>query len=388
MSVSVHRLERTYTNADQLLYKYQLEGVKLSPAQDEHLAGIPRQTKDGWRAIILEFGMTPIDWKEEESRRNLSHPHHADAVMDDDTVKALKDLAEQRPDMYLDEMQDEMLRITGKRIALITLSTTLRVRLGLTLQKLSDMSSAQDEAARLAYVNHIHSLTGDPKMFIFIDETAKDRNASRRRVGWAKRGRGHHYRRDYESWRDMRYTFIAAMDLFGFVFEASSCVYRKTGADDDNNAAGTIDQERFEDYVQYVLVPTLGRYDLGEPRSIVVMDNAPTHVGLRTRQLIEDAGAKLVFLPPNSPDLNPIEECFHVYKADLKRHNRNRDLAHVEMAHLHAIQAVTPEIARAEYRRLRGAIRNVPEETADVDEDDDAAAVAAALVVLYTQFDF
>jgi transposase len=386
MAESRHRFERTYTNRDQLLYKSYLEGATLAAAETSHLDGIPRQTKERWKAAILEYGMTPIDWKEEEARRNLSHPpHHADAVMDDATVAALKTLAEQQPDLYLDQMQDEMLRITGKRIALITLSTTLRERLGMTLQKLSSMSSAQDDAARLAYVNHIHILTEDPKMFIFIDETAKDRNASRKRMGWAKRGRGHHYRRDYERWQDTRYTFIAAMDMFGFVFEASSCVYRKTGADDENNAAGTIDQERFEEYVKSVLVPTLGRYALGEPRSIVVMDNAPTHVGARTRQLIEGAGAKLVYLPPNSPDMNPIEECFHVYKANLKRYNNDRGIRTVEMAHLHAFLAVTPEIARAEYRQLRGAIRNVPKENSDKEqEEEEAVALAAALVVIYT----
>jgi transposase len=349
------------------------------------LDNIPRRTKDGWKATILEYGMTPKDWKEEESRRNLSHPpHHADAVMDDATVAALKNLAEQQPELFLDQMQDEMLRTTGKRIALITLSTTLRKRLGMTQQKLSSLSRAKDDAARLVYVNYIHNLTEDPKMFIFIDETAKDRNASRRRMGWARKGIGHHYRRDYEKWQDTRYTFIAAMDMFGFVFEASSCVYRKTGADDENNAAGTIDQERFEEYVKSVLVPTLGRYALGEPRSIVVMDNASTHVGARTRQLIEAAGAKLVYLPQNSPDLNPIEECFHVYKADLKRHNSDRDIRTVEMAHLHAFLAVTPEKARAEYRHLRGAIRNVPKENSDREqEEEEAVALAAAVVVIY-----
>ena len=362
--------------------------MMLSAVETAYLDGIPRQTRERWKATIMDYGMTPKDWKEEETRRNLSHPHHADAVMDDATVTALKNLAEQQPDLYLDQMQDKMLRITGKRIMLITLSTTLRERLGMSLQRLSSMSSAQDDAARLAYANHIHNLTEDPKMFIFIDETAKDRNASRRRMGWAKRGRGHHYRRDYARWQDTRYTFIAAMDMFGFVFEASSCIYRKTGADDENNAAGTIDQERFEEYLQRVLVPTLGRYALGEPRSIVVMDNAPTHVGARTRQLIENAGAKLVYLPPNSADLNPIEECFHVYKADLKRYNNDIGIRTVEMAHLHAFLAVTPKIARAEYRHLRGAIRNVPNENSDKEqqEEEEAVALAAALVVIYTQF--
>jgi hypothetical protein len=170
------------------------------------------------------------------------------------------------------------------------------------------------------------------------------------------------------------------------VHEACSCIDRKTGADDVDNAAGTIDQERFEQYVECDLVPCLGRFDLGEPRSIVVMDNASTHNSDRIRQLIEGAGAKLVFLPPISPDLNPIEDCFHVYKANLKRSIRDPNITNVDMTHLSALQAVTPKIARAEYRHLRGAIRNVPDEETEEDEEVEVAVAVAVVAVLQDFF--
>lgn len=67
---------------------------------------------------------------------------------------------------------------------------------------------------------------------------------------------------------------------------------------------GPINAEAFEAFVEQVLVPQL------RPGDVVVLDNLGSHKRPRTRQLIESAGAELVFLPPYSPDLNPIEMVF------------------------------------------------------------------------------
>lgn len=66
-------------------------------------------------------------------------------------------------------------------------------------------------------------------------------------------------------------------------------------------------------YVEQVLVPEL------KPGDIVVMDNLPAHKPLAVREAIEAVGAKLQFLPPYSPDFNPIEMAFAKLKAFLKR---------------------------------------------------------------------
>ena len=67
---------------------------------------------------------------------------------------------------------------------------------------------------------------------------------------------------------------------------------------------GTIDADVFESFVAQVLVPELRRGD------VVVLDNLSSHKRAHTRKLIEAAGAELIFLPPYSPDLNPIEMIF------------------------------------------------------------------------------
>lgn len=75
---------------------------------------------------------------------------------------------------------------------------------------------------------------------------------------------------------------------------------------------GAVNADIFEAFVEQVLVPEL------RPGDVVVMDNLSSHKRARTRELIESAGAELVFLPPYSPDLNPIEMVFSKVKQLLR----------------------------------------------------------------------
>jgi transposase len=76
---------------------------------------------------------------------------------------------------------------------------------------------------------------------------------------------------------------------------------------------GPINGERFLVYVEQVLVPTLN------PGDIVIMDNLGSHKSKAVRQAIRKAGARLIFLPKYSPDLNPIEKFFSKLKHGLRK---------------------------------------------------------------------
>ena len=76
---------------------------------------------------------------------------------------------------------------------------------------------------------------------------------------------------------------------------------------------GPINGRSFTAYVEQVLVPTL------RPGDIVILDNLGSHKGKAVREAIEAAGAELRFLPPYSPDLNPIEQVFAKLKTLLRR---------------------------------------------------------------------
>jgi len=76
---------------------------------------------------------------------------------------------------------------------------------------------------------------------------------------------------------------------------------------------GPINRDAFDTYVDKVLVPEL------RPGNVVVMDNLSSHKGPRVREMIEAAGASLLYLPPYSPDFNPIENAFSKLKAHLRK---------------------------------------------------------------------
>jgi transposase len=136
----------------------------------------------------------------------------------------------------------------------------------------------------------------DPSRLIFIDETWTKTNMAPLR-GWSPRGRRLRGKAPHGHWQTM--TFIAALRVDRI---DAPCVFD-----------GPINGESFLAYVEQVLAPTLS------PGDVVIIDNLGSHKGKRVRAAIRAAGAHLVFLPPYSPDLNPIEQVFAKLKAMLRK---------------------------------------------------------------------
>jgi transposase len=102
---------------------------------------------------------------------------------------------------------------------------------------------------------------------------------------------------------------------------------------------GSTDRGVFEAYIEHALAPTL------EAGRVVVMDNLPAHKPARVRELIEERGCELIYLPAYSPDLNPIEEAFAKIKDTLRRAGARTKDALVE-ALGEALSAVSARDAR------------------------------------------
>jgi putative transposase len=98
---------------------------------------------------------------------------------------------------------------------------------------------------------------------------------------------------------------------------------------------GPINGERFRAYVEQFLVPTL------KPNDIVILDNLGSHKGKAVRKAIRDVGARLLFLPKYSPDLNPIEQVFAKIKAFV-RNAAPRTLDAISHAIAQALAAINP----------------------------------------------
>jgi transposase len=159
-------------------------------------------------------------------------------------------------------------------------------------------ASEQDRAdvARRRGRWKLHQGKLEAARLVFIDETWAKTNMTRSH-GRSARGTRLLAKLPHGRWRTM--TFLAALRHDRI---EAPCVID-----------GPINAGSFLAYVEQCLVPTL------KPGDIVIMDNLGSHKGSAVRQAIRKAGAKLFFLPPYSPDLNPIEQLFAKLKTLLKK---------------------------------------------------------------------
>lgn len=136
----------------------------------------------------------------------------------------------------------------------------------------------------------------DPSKLIFIDETGASTKMARLR-GRAKRGQRCRAAIPHGHWKTT--TFTAGLSLNGMIAPMV--------------LDGPMNGDAFLAYIHQVLVPEL------ETGMLVIMDNLPAHKITGVRQAIEGAGARLIYLPPYSPEFNPFEMAFSKLKAALRK---------------------------------------------------------------------
>ena len=190
-------------------------------------------------------------------------------------------------------------------------------------QKKSVAAAERDEAARAAWRAEAAAL--DPVDLVFFDETSTHTAMTRARaraprgeraVGVAPRNRGPNV------------TLLAALTPGGM---GPALLI-----------PGATTRDVFDGFVERFLVPALRQ------GQVVVLDNLSVHKSARARELVEAAGCRLLFLPPYSPDFNPIELLFSPVKGRL-RSAAARTPDDLLAAVAAALAAVTPDHARACY---------------------------------------
>lgn len=135
-----------------------------------------------------------------------------------------------------------------------------------------------------------------PQRLVFVDETGTTTKMTRLR-GRSKRGERLHATAPFGHWKTQ--TFIAAL--------------RHDGLTAPWVINGPMNREMFDLYVKTQLAPTL------EPGDVVILDNLAVHKSEKAKAILRERGAWFLFLPPYSPDLNPIEMAFSKLKAHLRR---------------------------------------------------------------------
>ena len=177
---------------------------------------------------------------------------------------------------------------------------------------------------RAAWQEQVRTLPAD--QFVFVDESSTNLSLTRRH---ARAPRGQRAVGRVPRNHGPNLTLIAALTA--------------QGVGPAMTLPGATDTAAFLAYVQQVLVPAL------VPGQIVVMDNLSAHKGEPVRHAIEQVGCRLLFLPPYSPDLAPIEEAFSKIKACLRAVGA-RTPAALEQAIGQALATVTAQDAAGWFR--------------------------------------
>lgn len=158
------------------------------------------------------------------------------------------------------------------------------------------------EERRLEYLDSIKAIDRDK--LVYIDESGIDVNICKDR-GWGMKGiplRGKRSGKYYQ-----RTNIVAGLNANQVV---APCVFN-----------GSCNSEVFENWVEQFLIRKL------KPGQVVIMDNASFHKSQRSKQLIESVGCRVIFLPPYSPDLNPIEK----FWANMKRWIKQQIKKHLHL---------------------------------------------------------
>ena len=213
----------------------------------------------------------------------------------------------QRPGIYLHEIVRELKDRLGVELALSTVCMFLR-KSGFTRQKLRLSAIQRDSFLRLTFASEVSLYDCD--MMIFLDETGSDRQNSIRKYGYSIRRKPLVSEKLFV--RGQRESAIAFIAVNGML--------------DCKTLTGSVDGAIFYDFIQTSLLHHLLPFDGHNPHSVVILDNCSIHHMEDTVKMIEEVGVLVHFLPPYSPDMNPIEEAFSKVKTTLRFLNQEADM--------------------------------------------------------------
>ena len=212
-------------------------------------------------------------------------------------LKALRDILDERPDMYFSEIGEFFYRKFGVWVSERSIGRALR-RISWTRTAMRRIAQQRDADLRDYYLHRMSKYKS--YQLVFVDESGVDRRAGYRRWGWSPKGTSPVQVTKFG--RGQRWHILPAYAQDGIMLRR---VYQ-----------GSTDTAMFEDFIAQLL-QHCGRFP--EPKSVIVMDNASWHHSEKVRKMCQDAGVLVEFLPPYSPDFNPIEEYFSVLKRFIKK---------------------------------------------------------------------
>ena len=274
-----------------------LQAGRFTGDQIAKVAGCSSQSVSAIRSNIRAFGSPRAPFTASPGRPRSTTPTMFDA---------LEELLLRKPDRQLDELAAFLREEFDVEISASTISRTLKAE-GWSKKTIRRKAKEQDADLRDKY---LHELTTFASYhLVYIDESGCDRRVGFRRTGWSPIGTTPVQKERFH--RGQRYHILPAYTQDGILLAR---IFQ-----------GSTDGEVFEDFLGELL-QWCGRWP--QPKSVLVMDNASFHRSDRVEELCAEAGVILVYLPPYSPDLNPIEEFFAELKAFIRRNWRVHQSSH------------------------------------------------------------
>jgi transposase len=265
--------------------------------------------------------------RESGSVQRTKKPGGRHSKLDAEARKALEKLLEGRRDAFLAELREEVLEHLGVDVSRSTLSRVLR-KLRQSRKKKSRHAAEGDEdevqERALEYLVEVSAVHADN--LVTLDEIGMMLNLSRDH-GWAPVGERVHESVLFHG--GGRHTLLAAMDSAGLMTEILF--------------EGYLNTELWRLFVRDYLVREL------HSEHVVLLDNLQIHKDRLAEQMIQKTGARLLFLPPYCPELNPIELCWSKFKG-LIRSRKPRSFDELVAAVCWATPQITAKDARGWYR--------------------------------------
>lgn len=263
---------------------------------------VKRRTLSRWIQWYLTWDCPPAH------NQKLLNLNNGATYLTTEQLEALRRFVLDNPTLYLDEIQHRLPELDLPIVSITTLRNYLKNHLNLSHRKLLRVAQERSEIRRAQYLEEISLYS--PEQLVFVDETQKQIGTTKRQRGWAICGSDAKVLEFFLGRTDFTFSLIAAADIDGWVAGACMPVEK---------SVCTVTGDLFIEYLRTFLLPLCNSFESGLNRSVIVLDNATVHPPQEVENLCAEYGVHVVWTAPYSPDLNPIEYFFRVYKASMRR---------------------------------------------------------------------
>jgi transposase len=254
-------------------------------------------------AFFLEHADIPPYGKVPFRKHNYVPPGGWGGAVPDSHLPLIKEMFDKNPSLFLHEAAKRLRRLTRIKY---TWKQVLRAlhKLKYSLKILKHRAAAQDKNERMRFYAATQDI--DPACLVFVDESHLSRDDCRRRRGRSRRGRVA-VSRNFLKGPGYNLSLLCACNVHGFIIDSCAALDHDAGKASGETVTNKL---AMLNWFTHDLLPHLNAYPA--PNSFVIMDNASVHHNSAIIEILHNAGVRVAFLPPYSPDLKWVRAPMHL----------------------------------------------------------------------------